>query len=358
MKQFYLIFCLGISCFIFSCVKDKPRPNIPYNNQQIDEKIIVLNEGAFGNNNAEISIIDEQNNSTYQQIFKSKNNYALGDVAQHIIAYKNNYYVSVNNSHTIYRLDNNDFSVFNKNNHITYPRYIFPFKDNKILVTSLYNNYIYVIDATSLNMIDTIITPYSNTQKILIKNNEIWVCCWDVSCNKIYIYDTENTVLKDSIQLAGYAPNDIVEDAQGNIWILSGNKYKNKNAFLTKIKSDDKSILNSIAFSTSDDPMQLTLNRTKDTLYYINVQYLYTQSNNGIYRMPIYNTTIASHPFISAPLNSYFWALYIHPLTGNIYVSDPKGFTQNSSVYVYNNAGEMIKDYNAGIGCNQFMFQK
>lgn len=358
MKQLYLIFCLGLSCFTFSCVKDKPRPNIQYNNQQIDEKIIVLNEGAFSNNNAEISIIDEQQNITYQQIFKTKNNYALGDVAQHIITYKNNYYVSVNNSHTIYQLDSSDFTVINKNNNITYPRYIFPYKENKLLVTSLYNNYIYILDATSLNIVDTIRTPYSNTQKLLIKNNEIWVCCWDVSCNKIYIYDTENTVLKDSIQLAGFAPFDIVEDTQGNIWVLSGNKYKNRNALLTKINSDNKTIIHSLAFSSSDDPMQLTMNSTKDTLYYINVQYLNTQSNNGIYRMSIYDTTIPSQALINAPINSYFWALSIHPQLGYIYVSDPKGFIQNSSVYVYNSRGEMIKNYTAGIGCNQFIFQK
>lgn len=358
MKQLYLIFCLGTSCFIYSCIKDKPPPHIPYDNQGIAEKVILLNEGAFGNNNAEISIIDEQKNITYQQIFKAKNNFTLGDVAQHIIAYKNNYYVSVNNSHTIYRLDSNDFSVINKNNHITYPRYIFPYKDNKLLVTSLYNNYIYIIDASTLNIIDTIKTPYSNTQKLIIKNNEIWVCCWDVSCNKIFIYDYESTLLKDSIQLAGYAPFDIVQDAQENIWILSGNKFKNKNAFLTKVKSENKSIIHSIDFSPSDDPMQLTMNNTKDTLYYINVQYLNAQNNNGIYRMSIYNESLPKQSLINAPLNSYFWALSIHPQSGNIYVSDPKGFTQNSSVYVYNNAGEKLKNYTAGVGCNQFIFQK
>jgi hypothetical protein len=74
--------------------------------------------------------------------------------------------------------------------------------------------------------------------------------------------------------------------------------------------------------------------------------------------MPIDAASIPTTPLIPAKQYQYFWALGIEPLTGNLYVGDPKGFIQKGSVQVYTPNGNFVKEWGTGIGPGHFYFQK
>lgn len=99
-------------------------------------------------------------------------------------------------------------------------------------------------------------------------------------------------------------------------------------------------------------------NPTKDTLYFIEVNYSGGQQNNGIYRMGIHDATLPSQAFIQAQNLQYFWALGISSKSGNIYVGDPKGFTQKGTVLVYNASGSLTHQFAVGLGPGHFYFDE
>jgi hypothetical protein len=148
-----------------------------------------------------------------------------------------------------------------------------------------------------------------------------------------------------------------VQDHQGKIWVLSGNKYKGKSSYLTCIDPVTDEILRTFQFSADADPIRLSLNHSADTLYFINVNYNGQSAVNGLFRMSVNAHAMPSLPFIAAPFNTYFWAYAIHPTTHHLFLSDPKGFTQSSTIYEYNMDGEILHTYQSGIGSNQFLFR-
>ncbi len=184
----------------------------------------------------------------------------------------------------------------------------------------------------------------------------IFVCPWDTTCNKVYKIDATTSQVTQSIQASGYAPHAVLVDKEQMLWVLSGNVPKGKPAFLTRIDPSTGNTLKTYTFPSKTDPIKPIFNYTKDTLYFIEVQYDGTVNNNGIYRMAIYDATLPVQPFIKAAQYQYFWALGIDPATGNIYIGDPKGFTQKGTVSVYQPNGTQLKTFDVGLGPGQFYF--
>ena len=104
--------------------------------------------------------------------------------------------------------------------------------------------------------------------------------------------------------------------------------------------------------------MKPVFNNTKDTLYFIEANLNGGTTNNGIYRMSIYDNTPPAVPLIQAIQNQYFYALGIEPSTGNIYVGDPKGTVQKGTVYIYKSNGSLIKSFSVGEWPGHFYFDE
>ncbi len=355
MRYFHMILCMS-ACF-FSCVKDKPNPdtrNIP---EETANGILVLNEGSYGNNNAELSYIDFENLQVSNAIFKTVNGKSLGDVAQSITLINGYYYIAVNNSHKIEMIDTSDFSTVHTIENIRFPRYLTQVSNDMAYISSLYMPHVYVLQLSSNTITDTIFTDFPNTEKMLVVNNDVWICNWDTACNYLYRTDRISHQLKEKVLIDGYAPHDILQDKNGMLWVLSGNKYKNKTSWLTCINPLTNVIEKSIPFSAEEDPIRLTMNAARDTIYYINVNYNGNAMNNGLYRMSINSASLPVTPFIQAPANTYFWAAGIDSVTSHIFLSDPKGFTQGSTIYEYTANGHLLYSFQAGVGANQFLFR-
>lgn len=356
LKYVHIILCMSI--YFFSCVKDRPNPdtkNIPENTAN---GLLVLNEGSYGNNNAELSYIDFENLQVSNTIFKTVNSKSLGDVAQSITLINGLYYITVNNSHKIEIIDTSDFFLVHTIENIRFPRYITQVSHDIAYVSSLYMPHVYVLQLSTNSITDTLYTDFPNTEKMLVVNNDVWICNWDTACNYLYQTDKITHQLKEKIMISGYAPHDILQDKNGMLWVLSGNKYKNKTSWLTCINPLTNIVEKTIPFSTDEDPVRLTMNATKDTIYYINVNYNGNATNNGLYRMSIHNTSLPLAPFIQAPVNTYFWAIGIDSVTSHIFLSDPKGFTQSSTIYEYSANGSLLHSFQAGVGSNQFLFRQ
>ncbi|MFO0357939.1 MAG: DUF5074 domain-containing protein [Sphingobacteriaceae bacterium] len=330
-----------ILVFFTACVKDKPTPitsdTIILSNSK---KVYVINEGNFMNNNASVSLFDTGNNSVVENYYNAQNNAALGDVAQSISKINNNYYIVVNNSNKIVVVDEK-FKLKRSITGLTSPRYIQQVSNQKAYVSDLYANAISIIDLN--NGVKTgSISLNGWTEKMVMLYNKVFVT--NMNKNYVYVINAVNDQITDSV-FVGKNAGSIECDKNDKLWVLgSGNS---SNGFLTRIDPLNLST-STFSFTSSDSPHNLCINGSKDTLFYL---------NNGIFKMGIAELNLPSAAFIPKGTKNYY-GLGVHPTTHDIYASDALDYIQRSNIYIYNaNNGTQKHTFKAGINANGFYFE-
>lgn len=338
-----------------ACVKDKPNPPDYPLPQPTTRMALLANEGAFGNGNAALSVFDFEKDSLYNNVFFEKNQQHLGDVLQSITEIKDYIFLAINNSDKITVISRHDFS-FIKNISVRKPRYMLQVNADKLYVTSLYYSEINIIDLNTLEVSGKISTDYPNTEGLILQDGKVYACNWNIACNYIYEIDPEHDHIIGRIPIAGYAPQQIVADREGYLWVLAGNVQQQAPASLSRIDPSG-AISRSFIFPSGADIIKPAFNPTRDTLYYIGVNYDGGTENNGIYRMRIDAEHLPQETFIAAQPFQYFWGLGIDSLTGKIFIGDPKGFIQQGSLSIYDATGTRSASYATGIGPGYFYFE-
>jgi hypothetical protein len=355
-KVFKNVICFTIIGLVFfSCKKDKPDlPNTTLPKDSTKQVLIVC-EGSLGNGNAELSVYNPISDSVFNSVFQNANKQSLGDVFQSIAKINNQYFLCINNSDKIVVLNAKTW-LQEASINVSKPRYLLDVGNHKSYVGSLFSNKIYVINTNTFTVEKEIKMPYQNVEGMLLKDGFVYACCWDTACNKLYQINTANDIVVDSIVLSTRAPQSIVIDKENHLWVMGGNAYKGKVSSLSKINLSSKKLIQSLLFADGVEAIKPVLNKSLDTLYFIEVNYNGGAINNGIFRFPLNNASLPVSPFISCQPNQYFWALGSDSRTGNIYVGDPKGFVQKSSVLIYNSQAQLKTQFNVGLGVGAFYF--
>ena len=348
---FSLLLFLGLS----ACKKEPSTP-APVPETEGQRKVFIVCEGAFGNGNSSMSLYLPEKDSVYEDIFNAVNGTELGDVFQSMTRMGNLYYLCLNNSDKVLSL-NSDFTI-NKYHTVPKPRYVQQVSAGKAYVTSMYHNRVYILNTAAQSVAGYLELGGMNTEGMAVLGDKAYISTWDTSVNKIYVINTTTDALTDSITIAGYAPQEVLVDREQKLWVLSGNVAKGKPAAWTRLDSETGDIIKSYHFPVTADPLHPVMNNTKDTLYFIEVNYNGGSENNGIYRMSINDATLPAAPFISAQQFQYYWGLGIEPVTGDIYVGDPKGFIQKGSVKVYSPDGTKKTEFPVGVGPGHFYFEQ
>lgn len=353
VKNIIGIFSLVI--IFFSCKKDKPsaaNTNIP---KDSTDRVLVICEGSLGNGNSSLSVYQPKKDSLFNDVYKNANGQALGDVFQSLNKINNQYFLCINNSDKIVVLDAENWkqkAIIN----IPKPRYLLDIGNQKAYVGSLFNNKIYVVNTQTYSLEKEIIMPYQNTEGMLLRNGIVYACCWDTACNKLYAINTLTHSISDSIMLLGNAAQSVLIDKENQLWVMGGNVYKNKLAHLNRIDLVTNKVSQSFLFSKNVEAIKPIFNKAADTLYFLEVNYTGAVQHNGVYRMSIMDKNLPATAFIPCQANQYFWALGIHPNDGEIYLGDPKGFVQKSTVHIYNQQAQLKNQFNVGLGVGSFYF--
>jgi DNA-binding beta-propeller fold protein YncE len=351
-KVYQILIC--ICCLLAACVKDKPD-NLPPSATK--GSVYIICEGNFGNGDASLYVYNQASDSVYGDIYMQANNQSMGDVLQSMVRIGNQFFLCINNSDKVIIINAENKKTAGVIS-IPKPRFILPISETKAYVSSLYSNKVYIINPQAQTITGSIELPYKNTEGMCLYNSDAIVCTWDTACNKIFKINTITDRVTDSFKIAGFSPQEVVTDKQQMLWVLSGNKSKGKAGALTRIDPSTGAMLKPFQFSADVDALKPVFNKAKDTLYFIEVNYLGNTANNGIYRMPIDAAGLPAQPFIAAKQYQYFWGLGIEPSTGFIYVGDPKGFAQKGDAYVYKQDGTLVTTLSVGLGPGHFYFDK
>lgn len=354
-QQVYKTLIVVLLCWCqVACVKDKPAASAPASTAS-GSKVYVVCEGNFGNGDASLYAWNTTSLTVSGDLYSQANGAPLGDVFQSMQRIGNKYYLCINNSDRIVVLDTGTLhqsSVIS----VPKPRYMLQVSATKAYVSSLFTNRVFVIDLPTAQVTDTITLTYSNTEGMCMANGYAWVCMWDTAGHYIAKLDAGSNTVAAYVPLPGYAPQEAVLDKEQMMWVLAGNKTKGRVATLTRLDPSTGSVLKSFTFPSTADPLKPVMNGARDSLYFIEVNYNGGSTDNGIYRMSIYDAALPATPFVSGGLYQYFWALGIEPGTGNIYVGDPKNFVQKGSVSIYRPDGALLHTFACGVGPGHFYF--
>ncbi len=343
MKLFHIIF---IVVLLGSCIKDKPQePEKTAVSVNAETSILVINEGGYTHNEAGVSLYDFSSGSVIEDYFaQQNNNTVLGDVCQSMAKCNNHYYLVINNSHKVVVVNENDFATTAVISGFNSPRYLLPVIYNKAYVSDYYANSIQIVDLNS-NSITGSIPCLPGTEEMALIYNKAFVT--NYKSDYCYVINTVNNAITDSINV-GRGAASIIIDKNSKVWVLSsGNSSIGQSGKLLRIDPVTLQVEQSLNFSSNESPNHLCLNKTRDTLYYL---------NNGVNQFLIGSTTLPSSPLI-AEGNKIFYGLGVNPKDYTIYVSDAIDYVQKSKIEIYYPNGSFKNKFNAGIISNGFMFE-
>lgn len=336
------IFCI-LTIILQSCVKDKPlkmddtKLNVLSNNL-----VYIVNEGPFITGAGSISLYDPSSNAVAIDYYYQQNGGKLGNIVQSMTVINNDYCIVVNNSGKLVFCDKNlkkthQIVGFNS------PRYIQQINYQKAYVTDLYSQSISIVDLINYSITGSI-NCYGKTEKIIYCSNRIFVTNTDKEY--LYIINPVTDVIADSVYV-GFNAYGLESDQHDKIWVLSSGKSGVSGGRLTKINSHSLQIENSFNFLNNEFPNYLCLNKTKDTMCFV---------NKNIYKMSINDNTLPNSFFINSS-NFNVYGLGINPNDYNVYFSNAIDFTQSSSIYIYDATGTYVNTFKTDIGANSFYFK-
>ena len=344
MKMKNTIFIITIVLILASCQNDSIRPNI--NVSLYERGYFITNEGNFGTGNGSLSFISE-NGAVGNNIFEQKNSFSLGDVVQSMEIINEKAYIVVNNSSKIEVANIDSMTHVATINGLISPRYILQVSNQRAYISDWGIGGIHILDLNTNSIISTISTG-QGPEKMLFKDNKAYIC--NVGGfgldNTVSVIDTENDVLITNINV-GDKPNSIVEDANGNIWVLAGGNTEydaNWNVVaetpgeLTNINSETYNVDGTIVFEVGDHPKDLIIDDNGTTLYFSNGSW-----SKSVFSFNIYNNMLSTNPIIAKS----FYSLGFND--NHIYGTDVKDYVQNGWTYKYNTNGEVVDSSEVGI---------
>jgi hypothetical protein len=184
--------------------------------------------------------------------------------------------------------------------------------------------------------------------------NLVFTNCWSYD-NKILVIDSNTDQLVDSIEVFKQ-PNSMVIDRNNKIWVLTdggfeGSQYGNETPGLLKIDAETHEIERTFRFNPGDHPLNLSINPTKDSIYFINLH---------VWKMAITEKHLPEKPFVASEyIDSYggFFSLGVDPLNSDVYIGDAIDHRQNGIIRRYSSAGKLIDQFSSGISPGDFAFK-
>jgi YVTN family beta-propeller protein len=162
----------------------------------------------------------------------------------------------------------------------------------------------------------------------------------------VAIVDVTTETVTSKINV-GVSPNSLLQDANGDIWVLAGGHWSDKNGKLVQIKN------NAIVatYTVPQGASSLVTNSTKNTLYFI--------AGKAIYQKDL--TTATPSVFVDKPTpTAVFGTLYgldLDPKSGYLYLADAKNYSSTGTVYVFNNSKVLQDSLKTGVIPSGFWFK-
>ncbi len=347
--KWWLLFSCTIIFAAWGCSEDEnPAPERVF---APGEGVFILNQGLFMAGNASVSFYDTEDQEVTNELFQSQNDRPLGDVLESATLIDDQLYLVVNNSGAVEIVDPADFSSIGVISGLGSPRYLLLLGDERAYVSELYDDQVYVVDLNSRTVSQTIPFPGWSDEMVKIEDEVFVSQAWLFSeppTDKVFVIDPAQNAIVDSIAV-GIDPGPLVVDRNGQLWVYcNGNPGASIAGGLFRIDPVTRTINRSLLFPTPETSLapRMALNPAGDTLYYLQAD---------LFALPIEDNELPNTALVRAD-DRNFYALGVHPETGEVYLGDAIDFQQRGTILRLRSDGEWLDEFQVGVIPTGFVF--
>ncbi|TRW27486.1 T9SS type A sorting domain-containing protein [Flavobacterium zepuense] len=322
--------------------------------QTFSEGVFVLNEGAFGANNASLSYISEAGVLQNDVYAGANGNAVLGDTAQSM-GFNGEYaYVVLNASNKVEIVNASTLvHVAAVTTGLDNPRYIAFYGTNAYVTCwgdalDTTDDYVAVISLAD-NTVTSTIPVVEGPEKIIEEDGVLYVAHKGGYGfgNSVSVINAETNTVTQSLEV-GFVPSSIVEE-DGYLYVLCEGKPS---------WADEETPGVFYVFDIEDDYLSLLVSNFSGTEHPSNLQvdgnnFYYTLDSN-IYHATAADTTPPTEPFIVLEEQGVYGVYGFALIDDKIYVGDAGDFVSAGKVYIYDTDGELLDDYTVGLLPNGF----
>jgi hypothetical protein len=318
--------------------------------------VFVVNEGPYGSGSGSISYYNTATRYVINDIFESVNQFPLGNIVQSINVFGNKAYIVVNQANKIEIVSSDNFKSVGAINNLSNPRNVLVVNNDKAYLTewgaSGSDAFVKVINTQVNTVYKNINLGRHGAEKMLLVGDYVYVSCkGGFGKDSVLSVISATTDLKVQNIKVGPSPDGMVQDVNGNIWVLCIGEWKDdyssleKSGRLVMLNSAGIAIEKSFAFSSAySQPSGLCISPDKTTLYY--------NYDGKVYSQNIHSTALDS----KVVANRSFYGLDVDPATGIIYASDPGNYSSDGKVIRYMPSGQKIDSFTVGVIPSSFFF--
>lgn len=301
-------------------------------------RAFVLNEGAFGKNNAGMMYFDWKTDAAYNNdLFMAQNGMGLGDVGQDILVDDNdNLYVILSSSKVIYKL--NSVGVVTKSIHVDQqlgdPRYGV-IEDGYLYVTC-YGGFVAKYDLNNLSLVGSVKVG-ANPEYIIEEDDQLYCTCSGWGADKRVACIDTKTFSEASFFEVMDNPDRIIE-VSDHVFVQGyGADYSYPWGELNVKTGEFTTLGNASAWTAYNGTLYLVNSVTDWTTH---------ATTNTFYSYNVKNGTKNESSFLkNAPeelLSTSVYGMSVNPENGHLYVLTTD-FTNNGSIYHFDANGTFVR---------------
>lgn len=329
---------LLLSLALVGCFRESDKPAIP---KPSSGTVLVLNEGTFQWGNATVSSYNLNTGEANDgDLFSSANGRPLGDVLQSALLVDGHYWLVVNNSDKIEIVDQHSFQSIKTINQLGSPRHLCKIGPTELALSDLYSDSLSFLN-TQNGQITAKTYLEGWAEEMLVSGNSLWVS--NPNSHKIYEVSLATKQLTDSIDI-GFGSFSVYEDNAKHIWIATrGNKDLSIPSMIHCLDPITKTLL--FSENIGSEIVQDFFVDEEDRVYFIH--------ENRVYRFDANSPSISTTLFFDGS-GGNLYALEYH--AGKVFVTDAIDFTQRGKVFVLDDSGKILDEFQAGRIPNGFLF--
>ena len=318
----------------------------------------LLNEGNMGSNKASIDFVDFKNAYYVRNMYAERNPTIikeLGDVGNDIQIYGNKIYAVINCSHKVEVMDAHSLVRIGQIN-IPNCRYI-KFDKGNAYVSAYVGpvaidpdaqlGAVYRIDTTSLAITGKCTVGYQ-PDELEIVGEYIYVA--NSGGYRVPKYDyTISVVEKFGMTQVEKIPvginlHRIEADKYGKLWVTSRGNYGSIRSKIFVLEKESKFSRKMVVTDTLDIPCS-EMHIQGDSLYFYSVEWSNQEEKNNIAYgiIDVRTKELVTDHFITDGTEKDIevpYGINVHPVTGDIYVTDAKNYVSSGALHCYSREGK------------------
>jgi DNA-binding beta-propeller fold protein YncE len=327
--------------FFGSCTRNDPDPDYQHVSFPFlkSRGVFVINEGNFMQGNGSLSFYSCDSGKIYNNLFTTANNRPPGDIPFSMEMDRDGkLYLVVNNSGKIEILNRNNMESEQVITNLISPRYMLIVNSGKAYVSSLYSEYLTVIDLKTGYVSGTINLGFSS-ETMTMAEGKAYISSW-VEGSEVIVVDTNSDLVIDTL-FCGNEPESMVIDRNSKLWVLCSGGYTGLySPELICFDLTDYKVSKRFIFPSKDEmPSSLSINPGRDTLYFI---------NNDVWSLGISDISLPVNPLIERNGRNYY-RMVIDKVTGNIFVTNAMDYQGRGYLLIFKPDGTVIDSLKAGI---------